>query len=565
MPVYIEKSKSDKLNQPYSIYVWTDSSDPVFIEKMKTFPVKYYNTLSKRWEVPLDSLSLLFSNFKNIIPKWGFPELTEFRHKSLEEYEKYLSDLKPEVDFEFKTKPDPHQIEFFNYMLHHDKVILGDPMGLGKTKEYLDVCEYRKKYKGYKKILFIAKAKHKDNMAKEIELHTNSKYIIVEGNLEKRLELMRKFYWDPDIYYLLIGYEIACIHSKELKLLGKNMGFDGVILDEFNKIKNWGGRSKKGKVHITIQIVNLIEYLNPELLIEASGTPMTKDSTDLYAPLRLTGIEKRSYSQFKQEFCVLDHWGNIKRSKNEPLLSEKLHSVMVRRPKALLKLPEPRVTYIPVELPPDQRALYRAAVEGIKSELRGTKVYGASQLALLTRLRQITTNPKLVDSNAPSIKEEVLLDLLDQMDPEEKAVIYSIYTEEAKNLYNLLKSYNPVYVDGSTKKPLAQVDLFQADPSRRVMTASLHAMKESFTLTAANNCFFIDYSWTVTDNQQARDRLYRRGQNEVVNVYVIYCKNTIDERVLDVLSEDSSSIYEVVGDVSTSKVVTKDIIEYLLS
>ncbi len=494
--------------------------------------------------------------------------------KDIDAYMRHLESLTPPPDFQFKTKPDPHQIEWFIEMMNRDKVILGDPMGLGKTKEYLDVCEHRKQTRGYLKTLFICKSKHKDNMAKEIETHTDSKYLIIDGKESKRLQTMRDFYYQEDIYYLIIGYEMAETHSKHLKTLARKLGFDAVIMDEFNKIKNWGTQSPrqkqqnpKKKPHITISITKLVEVINPELLILGSGTPMTKNPTDLYAPLRLIGAQELSATAYKRQFCKLDHWGGVRGTKNEDTLREILKKNMIRRPKDLLKLPEKRVQNIPVKMTEQQARLYEAAKKGIKEELRGTKVYTAKHLALLTRLRQITTNPKLVDADIIGIKDLVLEELLeDVIDGGEKAVIYSIYREHTLHLKELLSRYNPAYIDGTinSKKALGEVTRLQEDPETKILIGSLHASKESYTMTAANFGYFVDLSWTVTDNEQAEDRLHRRGQTGIVQIGRLYCEGTIDERVLSLLKSDAKSIESIVGGSERTK-LSQEVFDYLLN
>jgi SNF2 family DNA or RNA helicase len=238
---------------------------------------------------------------------------------------------------------------------------------------------------------------------------------------------------------------------------------------------------------------------------------------------------------------------------------------MIRRPKELLRLPEKRINYIPLVMEPAQRRLYDAAKNKIKSELVGTKVYGASKLALLTRLRQITTAPILVDSDVVGIKELVLEELLEEIrDSGEKAVVFSIYAQFTRYLRDKFQKFNPAYIDGTlnSRKAQEQVDKLE-DPNVSMIIASLFAGNESYTMTAARHAIFTDMSWTVTDNQQAEDRIHRRGQTESVSINYLYCKDSIDERVLDILEEDASLIYEVVE--GSERRLSKEVFEHLLS
>jgi non-specific serine/threonine protein kinase len=570
MTVYVEKGPSRMIpTSTESLYVYTKSYKPSFTEIIRLFPIRYYDPADKKWELPLSAISLVRKNFSELVYV-GKVELDSQRFKTIDEYLSYLETLTlpPGINFDFKTKPDPHQLEWFIKMLDRHRVILGDPPGLGKTKEYLDVIEYRKLTKGYGKVLFICKSKHKGNMGREIEIHTNSKYLLVEGTENKRIEQLREFYRSDDLTYLIMGYESAAHHSKHLKTLAKKMGFDAVLMDEFTKIKNWGSNRKRkdNKPHITIQITKMVEVVNPELLIMGSGTPMPKDPTDLYAPLRLTGIERREHQDFRRRYCLVDSWGRTIGHKNKEELTDTLREVMIRRPEGILKLEEPRITFMPITMTPDQSDLYQAARKGIKEKLRGTKIHGASRFALLTRLRQITTNPALVDSKVKGIKEHVLQELLEETVEEagQKAVIYSIYRQETLLLRELLKKYSPAYIDGYSRKPMEEVDKLQNDEDTRILIGSLLATSESFTLTRANFIYFLDLSWTWTDNIQAIHRLQRRGQKKLVNAVILYCRDTIDERVIDILERDAALIEEVIGG-AESMGVSKEVEEYLLS
>lgn len=565
MPLFLERAPAKKvLTTKESIYVHSPSKDEFFLAKIKLFPIRFYDPDTRKWELPVTQLSNILKTFPDVI--FTGEMQPDLKFGTIQEYLDYLATLTPDVDHKFKTKPDPHQVEWFNKMLHLDRVINGDKMGLGKTKEYLDVAEYRKT-QGYKKILFICKSKHKHNMARQIKIHTDSKYLIVEGMND--LQTLRDFYTNEDIYYLIISYEMVAHYADILKIINKEVGFDGVLMDEFNKIKNWGnGRPRKdGKKHITIQVTNLVESLNPELLILGSGTPMTKRPTDLYAPLKLVGVEKRNHYLFQQDFCYFNSWGQYVGPKNKQKLHDLLNSAMIARPKEILQLEAPRVTYMPLRMTPKQEAFYVAARNQLREELKETKVLGASALALLIRLRQITTNPRLVDKDIVGIKEQVLEEMLEDLidEGEEKAVVFSIFREETKLLKEQFKKYNPGYIDGmvTSLKATEEMERFLSDPACKLMIGSLGAAKESYDFTSAAYGIFLDESWTVTDNDQARDRLHRRGQDKTVFITKMYCQGTIDERVLDVLAQDASLIKEVVeGD---KYAFSRDVIDYLLS
>lgn len=555
--VYGAISKSKKFIQSTrSIYLWVKPFDYDFVNKVKTLPMKQYHGGSKKWEIPYSFLATVQDLFPEVdISGLEKPiELPE-GFVSLESYELYLKGLTIDADYIPKTPMDPHQVEWFNLMLDRDKVLNADPMGLGKTKEYLDVCEFRKQAYEYRKILFICGAKYTWNMAKEVRKHTDSTCIVVYGPKEKRLQQLRDFFYSDD-YYLIMGFEAAEIHESELRKLAQNMGFDGLLVDESQKIRHYqpitkAQRAKGKKEHIAVRLTNLFEDINPELLILGTGTPVSKKADELYPTLRLTGEETRNVWEFRNHYCTFNTFGQVTGYKNLRELGEKLERVMIRRPKELLHLKRPRPEFIPLRMEDKQLKFYHACVLQLREELKGTKAMNATNLTKILRLRQITSNPELVEAEGiPSIKEEVCIEMvLEAAERGEKSLIYSIYVEEVERLVEKLKKLNPAKVTGamSSKKAQAEVDRLQEDSECMCLVGSLMACKESYDMWAATNVFLLDCSYNWADNDQAIARAWRRGQENTVNIYYLYCEGTVDEAVFGILASDRRLADQLVG------------------
>ena len=60
-----------------------------------------------------------------------------------------------EIKSNFKTKPYPYQLEGIKFGLNHDKWLLNDVMGLGKTLQALYIAEELHNTKGLKHCLII--------------------------------------------------------------------------------------------------------------------------------------------------------------------------------------------------------------------------------------------------------------------------------------------------------------------------------------------------------------------------------------------------------------------------
>ena len=67
------------------------------------------------------------------------------------------------------------------------------------------------------------------------------------------------------------------------------------------------------------------------------------------------------------------------------------------------------------------------------------------------------------------------------------------------------------------------------------MCATISKMGTGITLTKASYAIFMDSSWTAAVNHQAEDRIYRIGSKSPVFIYYLWTKDTIDERVREIV------------------------------
>ena len=103
----------------------------------------------------------------------------------------------------FKTEPFPYQKEAIQYALNHDKFMLLDGMGLGKSLQSIYAAQEIKKYHDIEHCLVICGVNTlKSNWKREIELHSNLDCIIlgekktktgktVIGSVQERLEQLK--------------------------------------------------------------------------------------------------------------------------------------------------------------------------------------------------------------------------------------------------------------------------------------------------------------------------------------------------------------------------------------
>ena len=180
-------------------------------------------------------------------------------------------------------------------------------------------------------------------------------------------------------------------------------------------------------------------------------------------------------------------------------------------------------------------------------------------LALATRLRQATACPSILTTqNIESSKIEHCVDLVEQIVSQgDKVVIMNTYKATVEDLKEKLKDYKPLICTGDTKPGDIdeRINIFQTDPSRKVMICTWQKMGTSITLTAASYMIHMDTAWTDGLYQQTCDRIYRIGQTKPVFIYNLVCKNTIDEHVKEIVDVKRSMSDFIVDDEMNPEII----------
>ena len=88
-------------------------------------------------------------------------------------------------------------------------------------------------------------------------------------------------------------------------------------------------------------------------------------------------------------------------------------------------------------------------------------------------------------------------------------------------------------LDGQTRDRQRLVEAFQADGGPLAFLISLKAGGYGLNLTAADMVVHMDPWWNPAAEAQATDRAHRIGQKNVVNVYRILAKGTIEEKIVE--------------------------------
>jgi len=559
--INITVDKAQKLNGEYSLFVTFDF-DMKIVDVIRQFPTKFWNNEDKIWELPVNKLGSLVQE----LPDEDFD--ISGHYVSLEKPKAVIPD-----GFEFKTNPYEHQIEGFNYGLQYDRWLLGDEMGLGKTKQVIDIAVAKKLAKGYKHCLIICGVNGlKWNWRNEVNTHsnegayilgqktrTNGKLII--GSITDRLRDAQQL---DDIQEYFIITNVETLRDEKIQDALKQACDSGQIgmiaFDECHKCKNPTTQQGKG-----------ILQLQSETMIAMTGTPLMNQPMDLFIILKWLGYEKHAFYSFKKHYCVYGGFGGyqIMGYKNLDELQERLNEIMLRRKKEeVLDLPEK--TYIDefVEMTKSQAKIYNEVTQEIKDNIDQIEMAN-NPLSELIRMRQATGYTGILSSTIlESAKMDRMMELVEEaVSNNKKVIIFSNWTQITDVIYDELKDagYKVGQITGKTPDNERQnlVDTFQTTDNLQIMLGTSGAMGTGITLSEATVEIFMDEPWNMALKEQCVDRAHRIGQKNNVTIYTIMCKDTIDERIHEIVEKkgmmaDALVDGKVVGD-------KRELLNYLLS
>ena len=558
--VNVKIAKSTRCNGDYSLYVTFDF-DMRIVEVIRSFSTKFWNAEDKIWELPLNKLTELTTKID-----WCEFDITADEYVTLEKPE-----IKVPDNFNFKTNPYDHQIVGFNYGLQNDRWLLGDEMGLGKTKQVIDIAVAKKLQKGYKHCFIVCGVNGlKWNWRNEVYTHSNeSAYILgqkVKGNKisigsnKDKLNDVKNLA-NIDSYFIITNVETLRDETinEELQKLCKDGTIGMIAFDECHKAKNPTTQQGKG-----------ILKLQAETMIAMTGTPLMNNPMDLYIILKWLGYEKHAFYSFKKHYCVMGGFGGyeIVGYKNLDELQEQLDDIMLRRKKEeVLNLPEK--TYIEeyVEMSPAQKKIYNEVTNEIKDNIDQISI-APNPLAELIRMRQATGFTGILSS---TVQESAKLDRMEELVEEakengKKVVIFSNWTQMTDVIYTRLttKGFRIAQITGETPDGQRQsiVENFQAGRYDAIIGTS-GAMGTGLTLTAGTVEIFLDEPWNMALKEQCVDRCHRIGQKDNLTIYTLMCKDTIDERIHEIVEQKGEMANAIVDGKVTMN--NKELLNYLLS
>ena len=444
------------------------------------------------------------------------------------------------TEFKYKKKPFEHQIVAVEFGMEHDRFLLADEMGCGKTFECINIALKKKFEKGYKHCLIICGVNGlKWNWESEIKQYSDEKCLILgnrqnakgKWNVKTSAEKLYDAQNIPEDTYFLIT-NVETLRNKEIVKALKKQCDDNVIqmiaFDEFHLVATPSSQQSKGLLK-----------LSAESMIAMTGSPIMNSPLDIYMTLRWLGYDRHCFSDFKNQFCRFGSFNEIVGFKNMDQIQNILKHMMLRRLKEeVLDLPEKLHTVEYVEMKSAQQKIYKEVLEGIREQV-DLIARSKNPLANLIRLRQATGHTAIISSTvSESAKIERLKQLVKEViDNGNKCIIFSNWTKMTDILEKEFAEYNPAIITGNTRERVEEQNKFNNDDSCKILIGTIAAAGTGLTLVAANTVFFLDEPFNFARKNQAEDRVHRIGQNSTVNIITLVTKDTIDEKIHQLVEE----------------------------
>ena len=411
-------------------------------------------------------------------------------------------------------------------MLHHYGFggILADDMGLGKTLQ--TIAFLTSQVTKDSRVLILAPSGLIYNWADEFKKFSPQLDVtVVHGLKATREELLAEKH---QIY--VTSYATFRQDSD----LYQEMSFDFLFLDEAQVMKN--AQTKIAQ--------SLRQFVVPAVFA-LSGTPIENHLGELWSIFQ---IVMPGLLPSKKEFMKLP----------AERIAQFIKPFVMRRKKdeVLTELPDLIEVVYKNELEDQQKAIYLAQLQQMRDRLAqvSDQEFQRSRVEILSglmRLRQICDTPALFmdDYQGASGKLDSLRDLLVQVaDGGHRVLIFSQFKGMLERIEHELPDLGltSFKITGSTPA-MERQEMTKAfnQGERDAFLISLKAGGVGLNLTGADTVILVDLWWNPAVEAQAIGRAHRMGQKEMVEVYRLVTKGTIEEKIQELQEQKKHLVSQV--------------------
>jgi SNF2 family DNA or RNA helicase len=426
-----------------------------------------------------------------------------------------------------------------------------DP-GTGKTRTAIEAVKEKSRQSGRTlRVLVLTPQVVTFNWKKEYALYSNidpRHILVLHGTRKQRLEQLER---TPTYFVVVANYE-TLLMDPVFDFL-KTWSPEVLIADESHRIKN-------SRAQRTRRAVALADLAKHKFIL--SGTPILQNSMDLFSQyLFLDGgktLGKNNFTfknqyfrdankelRIKSPMVTWPKWVPIKAKEKE--LTDKIMSMaMAVKKDECLDLPPYIQQTIEVGMSAAQARAYKEMKNDYITFINSTAYTAQLAITKALRLQQIASG-FLMDAEGKvhafedSPKEKALLELLEDLTPSSKVIVWSCWVANQLSIGKLLDkhSYNWRGVFGSSGAAERDRSLqdFREDPEVRVLVGSTASLGIGVNLVEANQAIFYSRNFSLEQDIQAAARTYRAGAEVHKSVHRIdlVTRGSIDESIAEAL------------------------------
>jgi SNF2 family DNA or RNA helicase len=464
--------------------------------------------------------------------------------------------------------PMPHQLETARKVVHElrGRAILADEVGLGKTIEAgLILKEYM--MRGLvKKALILVPASLVLQWSREL-----SQKFGIQAIAQKK-----QYVWE---LYDCVVASIDTAKRPPHRDIVLNRHYDMVIIDEAHKLKNKNTGNYR-----------FITELSKTYCLLLTATPVQNKLDELF---HLVNILKPGQLGAQQQFQA-SYVSGARVAKNEDLLREQLHKVMIRnrRSDGDLHFTKRIVENVDLELSPQEMELYRGVTEFVRDRYRSHEGESGGLFSLITLQREVCSSRDAVfltltnmfkkTAEESPIRARIweLVELIRRIDANTKAeramqivrdvadkvIIFTEYRATQEYLLHFFKQHKlpaVAYRGGMNRsKKDWMTDLFR---DRAQVLIATEAGGEGINLQFCSHMINFDLPWNPMRVEQRIGRIHRLGQKSDVRIYNFATRDTIEQHIVSLLHDKIKMFESVIGGLDTILAECEDERRYELS
>lgn len=517
----------------------------VIIKAVKQIPGVTWDSKMLAWKAPLTSITniITWANSFGVTVDNELMDMATQVETEMTELIQASRSVDAEIQIpELQGTLLPYQKAGVSYAARARRTFIADDMGLGKTLQAMSTLEYV--HDSYPAVVVCPPS---------LVLNWASEYSKWYPHRKVSTVTNRKSFPDAGTYdVVVVGYSNIATWEKQLS------GHRSYIWDESHYLKTPTAQRTKAAVKIARSAPK------EGLVLCLTGTPVTNRPNEYASQLDVLGRLKDfgGLWGFYRRYCAAyqDSFGqwNISGHSHLDELNDRLRGTCyIRRTKDQVLSELPPVVHSKLLVEGSSQAMkeYKKAENDIILYIaerarqlaieQGKSQHGAAISAMIrAEANEHLVRLSVLRRLAAKAKMEVAHEWITERIEAGRKVVVAAHHRDIVD--EIARKYGDLRIQGGMKVEEVEENKrkFQQLPVDKapVIVLSIQAAKTGHTLTASEECLFIELPWTPADVDQTYSRLHRIGQQGSVTATYLLTQGTIDEEIYQLIERKRSVV-----------------------